>query len=755
MKSIMRFCKYHIFLLFLTAPISGYSSCFYFAPNDTLLQFSKEDQKKIEKADNQITSADDLIKGALSFEAQIKDLKSKDIEKKNSKIQGKIEGLQDKAVKNRVEASKMYTEAYNSKYETYRIYARKTFNAFKGTKDKLSTGKGYEEDAQANLKKAKGIRKEVQTYTNQRVVAFRLGEADELEKKAMENELKAYQSYVTYPNGEPGNDNKLLATNKIAVDTIKKNNFVAVDTQKVVNKNTLASDKVLPLDTVPKTIVKIQATKSDTQVVTKKITSNEIKPQNTINQTPVIKNIAPSNPRKVVSTFNANPKDSVKSKPVKQYETGKGAEVASKNNSISQNYYDSVKIDHKHIEMFKQFLAEKHLADPIKYQAGALGSVKSTMESVRSAWYSYAFEADNYYDSLNNILAKETETEIKNIEAQQQNKEITVNNISNSNLNSYTSANGSKNNKNEPANSTNKTIPEQNTIKSGSISQNTDNMEENISKSVTGNEPTEKNKSNDISNENNTARTLHGNEKSKTSDGVQNNASSNLSASNTKNKTVQNSAAGHSVEAIENVNDLDEGLVYAVQIAACRERITQKLLDSLYNGDKPVVMVSEDNWYKYSIHGFNSFKEAYNYKKHITVHGAFLVAYQNKRKIELYKAMQLSGDANYSKASVAVQQPAEYKAVNLNKLKDKLVFRVQIAASKSPISSAILKLIYTGNEEINVVREDNWHKYSIDGSPSYNESVEKRNSTGVHGAFVVAYRNGQKLKITDAIKTIK
>ena len=80
-----------------------------------------------------------------------------------------------------------------------------------------------------------------------------------------------------------------------------------------------------------------------------------------------------------------------------------------------------------------------------------------------------------------------------------------------------------------------------------------------------------------------------------------------------------------------------------------------------------------------------------------------------------------------------------------------VIFEVQIAASKKAIPNWQLKRIYKGGEQIKQRNYDGWYKYSVGNFNTYQEAKSFVRSTKVRGAFVVAYKNNQKIDIKEAI----
>lgn len=75
-------------------------------------------------------------------------------------------------------------------------------------------------------------------------------------------------------------------------------------------------------------------------------------------------------------------------------------------------------------------------------------------------------------------------------------------------------------------------------------------------------------------------------------------------------------------------------------------------------------------------------------------------------------------------------------------------YKIQIAASRLKISGDEMKNIYTGNEKIIETFEENRYKYAIGSFKHYKDAHVFMDSVNVKGAFVIAYYNGKRIKIT-------
>jgi hypothetical protein len=83
-------------------------------------------------------------------------------------------------------------------------------------------------------------------------------------------------------------------------------------------------------------------------------------------------------------------------------------------------------------------------------------------------------------------------------------------------------------------------------------------------------------------------------------------------------------------------------------------------------------------------------------------------------------------------------------------LKDKkgFLFKVQISACRVKMPTRQLRRIYPGKLRIIETYEDNWYKYTLKSFKLYQEARNFKEKMSVKKAFVVAYYNGKRIKIT-------
>ena len=81
-----------------------------------------------------------------------------------------------------------------------------------------------------------------------------------------------------------------------------------------------------------------------------------------------------------------------------------------------------------------------------------------------------------------------------------------------------------------------------------------------------------------------------------------------------------------------------------------------------------------------------------------------------------------------------------------------VIFRVQVAASRVPLTLQELARMYPGNFPVEAVSEGGWTKYQFVGVRLYSDAQRIFREAGVKDAFIVAYRNGIKQSTAEMIK---
>jgi hypothetical protein len=193
----------------------------------------------------------------------------------------------------------------------------------------------------------------------------------------------------------------------------------------------------------------------------------------------------------------------------------------------------------------------------------------------------------------------------------------------------------------------------------------------------------------------------------------------------------------------ENISVLvpaDENVIYRVQIAANRTELSQRALSRIYYGNKNVEMINENGWYKYSVGDFDTYEEASQFRKSSGVSNAFVVAYRKGTRFSAGPATPQAGQEVAAAAGEVQHTPPG------------LVFRIQIAASRAPITREQLEKIYGGNYSVEMIREEGWYKYQFLGLRLYSDAIRIIKDVPVRGAFIVAYEDGVKQNLADAVR---
>jgi len=87
------------------------------------------------------------------------------------------------------------------------------------------------------------------------------------------------------------------------------------------------------------------------------------------------------------------------------------------------------------------------------------------------------------------------------------------------------------------------------------------------------------------------------------------------------------------------VKNVTNSFEFRVQIVANKTQLTPAELDQIYKGDQTITEVQEDGWYKYQITSGKNYAAAKGLQKALNIEDAFIVAYDNNEKMELYKAI--------------------------------------------------------------------------------------------------------------------
>lgn len=113
------------------------------------------------------------------------------------------------------------------------------------------------------------------------------------------------------------------------------------------------------------------------------------------------------------------------------------------------------------------------------------------------------------------------------------------------------------------------------------------------------------------------------------------------------------------------------------------------------------------------------------------------------------------GAKNETKGGAGRQGGRDELAVRVDKNKDVPVFKVQILASDKPLRSGSPML--KGVKDADCYHEGAYYKYTCGASANYNEIYRLRKTLleKFPQAFIIAFKNGQKMNVTEAIREFK
>jgi hypothetical protein len=89
----------------------------------------------------------------------------------------------------------------------------------------------------------------------------------------------------------------------------------------------------------------------------------------------------------------------------------------------------------------------------------------------------------------------------------------------------------------------------------------------------------------------------------------------------------------------------EDRIIFKVQIAAHTVPLDNAYIKTFYTGNDSIHQVIEGKWYKYQIGSFDNFESADSMQRACRVPRAFIVAYQNTKKLSIKEALaKLNGD---------------------------------------------------------------------------------------------------------------
>ena len=204
------------------------------------------------------------------------------------------------------------------------------------------------------------------------------------------------------------------------------------------------------------------------------------------------------------------------------------------------------------------------------------------------------------------------------------------------------------------------------------------------------------------------------------------------------------------VEMPENVEVIIEEPVAAVSSTIYRIQIgafNKKLSDEVFSGvDNVISFIGKDGLVRYMAGSFVEYKDAIDYKAQMKARGfedAFIVTYKNGERISL---------------NVAIK--TENKPVSEEVIEDvvNLEFIVQIMVAKASVSAAELKKMSKLGKIDKEAEGTEMYRYfsgTYEVLEDANIQLEKAKLAGYTDAFIVAYKDGERITIERAKELMK
>lgn len=230
-------------------------------------------------------------------------------------------------------------------------------------------------------------------------------------------------------------------------------------------------------------------------------------------------------------------------------------------------------------------------------------------------------------------------------------------------------------------------------------------------------------------------------------------------------------------------------VLFRVQIAAAKSQLTEEQKNRIYSGDRQVTSLQIDGYYKYFVVETPDYEEAKLALRSAQVSGAFISAYRGLKRVSLQDGIRVNQEVEIAAANPTlpaenqsikkvdenknnkdipvidvaesrIAAPQEIKAVKqespvleASREPSPIEFRVQVAASKTRMTDSQLERIYSGPLSVRYFTESDYYKYYIAATKTFSEAKKILNACGVQGAFISAYKNGTKWKLSDAIRS--
>lgn len=220
-----------------------------------------------------------------------------------------------------------------------------------------------------------------------------------------------------------------------------------------------------------------------------------------------------------------------------------------------------------------------------------------------------------------------------------------------------------------------------------------------------------------------------------------------------KTKTIAETVGRTEVEATD-LNSV-EGLLYSVQIGVFK---TIPTADKIHNLNPIYKEQTSSGFIRLTTGIFNSYESARSEKNKIVnigINDAFVVAYQNGKRLSLDEARKIEKQGNTKTASTSnINIPKSEN--NSSADNSEIIFKVQVGAYEKQVPtnvvSSLLKIASMKDFE-QKANEKGVTLYTVGKFKTYEEATQSKNivvNSGVPDAFVIAFKGNKQISVDEA-----
>ncbi len=194
---------------------------------------------------------------------------------------------------------------------------------------------------------------------------------------------------------------------------------------------------------------------------------------------------------------------------------------------------------------------------------------------------------------------------------------------------------------------------------------------------------------------------------------------------------------------------------YSVQIASAIKPEDISYLNRRYPKTGEIREEQVGGRYKYTFGNFDSYREASKARENCGVKGAFVIAYNDNRRLKHISDVLLpeeqqtyEGEVNRSQNTGRADETDDISQNNITEESNKAVeYRVQIGTSRIPASQSQLDEMNKTDLPVKTVKKTKLYKYTIGSFDSYQEAKSFIQSHRLSDAFVVKFENGKEVSL--------